>query len=87
MGNIVFTERDLTDLLDNQAEKIIQVLSNSQIGKTHLEYLTSKEFMAQVKIGRSKFDQLIAENTIKHFRKGRKIMIPASEVKRYFEGE
>jgi len=53
------------------------------------EYLTTKEFMARVKIARSKFDELVTDGKIKTVRPngGRKIYVPVTEVARYFEGE
>jgi len=47
-------------------------------------YLTAIEFMAAVKIKRTKFDQLMMQSKIKVIRKGRKIYVPVGEVERYF---
>jgi hypothetical protein len=49
-----------------------------------LRYITAKEFMAAVRICRSKFDQLVSVNKIRIIRKRRKIYVPTSEVDRYF---
>jgi hypothetical protein len=49
-----------------------------------LRHITAKEFMAAVRICRSKFDQLVNENKIRIIRKRRKIYVPTSEVDRYF---
>lgn len=80
---IVLTEEALESIKKGQKE-IINKIDELQNKKTEAEYLTVKEFLVKVKIGRSKFDQLIAENAINYVRKGRKIYVPASEVKRYF---
>jgi len=48
-------------------------------------YLTAKEFMAAIRIKRTKFDSLVATNKIKTIKKGRRIYSPASEVDRYFK--
>lgn len=47
-------------------------------------FITAIEFMQSVKIGRTKFDELIAKNKIKTIKKKRKIYVLASEVDRYF---
>lgn len=50
-------------------------------------YITAMEFMQAVRIGRTKFDQLVAANKVKTIKKDRKIYVPAGEVERYFEIE
>lgn len=47
-------------------------------------YITAMEFMQTVRIGRTKFDQLVAANKVKTIKKDRKIYVPAGEVERYF---
>jgi len=47
-------------------------------------YITAQEFMDACRIGRTKFDELRAENKIKVIQKGRKIYLLASEVESYF---
>jgi hypothetical protein len=49
-----------------------------------LRHITAKEFMAAVRICRSKFDQLVGQNKIRIIKKRRKIYVPTSEVDRYF---
>lgn len=51
------------------------------------DYLTPKEFMAKVKIGRTYFDILVAQGILRFKKIGRKIYIPTSEVDRFFTGE
>lgn len=72
-------------------QKILDVLTSKQngINTDQSEYLTSKEFMARVKIARSKFDELVADGKVKTVRPngGRKIYIPVTEVSRFFEGQ
>lgn len=48
-------------------------------------YMTAMEFMQAVRIGRTKFDQLVAANKVKTIKKDRKIYVPAGEVETYFE--
>jgi excisionase family DNA binding protein len=80
---IILTEESLEGILKGQKE-IIAKINELQGLKRDTEYLTTQEFMQRVKIGRSKFDQLLAENEINYVRKGRKIYILSSEVDRYF---
>lgn len=47
-------------------------------------FITAKEFMTAVRIGRTKFDQLVAAGKIKTIKKLRKIYVPVTEVSRYF---
>ncbi len=46
--------------------------------------ITAKEFMEAVRIKRTKFDQLVAQNKIKIIKKRRKIYLPVTEIDRYF---
>lgn len=48
-------------------------------------YVTAKEFIAVIKIKRTKFDSLVAANRIKTIKKGRRIYLPFSEIDRYFK--
>jgi hypothetical protein len=57
--------------------------SNIPSGIT-IKYITAKEFMAAVRIGRTKFDQLTQSNKIRVLKKRRKLYVPLSEVERYF---
>lgn len=80
---VVLTEEALESIEKGQREIISKLEALSGV-RSNQEYLTVKEFMAKVKIGRTKFDQLIAMNEIDYIRKGRKIYIPSTEVERYF---
>lgn len=80
-----FIEESRLQLLENNIEEIKNALGNLSPGEHYPEYLTVKEFCAAVKIGRSKFDELLADSAIEHVRKGRKIYIPVSQVKAYFQ--
>ncbi len=69
-------------------EEILQALRRLQNGKKEIiqvKNITALEFMAAVRIRRTKFDQLVANNKIKTIKKGRKIYVPISEVDRYFQ--
>ncbi len=65
-------------------ELIIGALKDFKVLK-QTEYLTAQEFMDAVKIKRWKFNQLKDNNQIRVIQKSRKIYIPHSEVRRYFE--
>ncbi|NVJ48267.1 MAG: helix-turn-helix domain-containing protein [Cytophagia bacterium] len=73
----------------HQNQRILDALREGKSNYSGNTYLTVKEFMTQVKIARSKFDELVAEGRVKTLRPngGRKIYIPVTEVARYFEGE
>jgi hypothetical protein len=61
--------------------------SVATVGSVRSEYITAKEFMDAVKIKRTKFDQLVAENKVKILKKGRKIYVAAREVEKYFKAD
>jgi hypothetical protein len=68
-------------------QKILDVLNS--LGKkdevaVQIRNITAMEFMAAVRIRRTKFDKLVAASKIKIIRKGRKIYVPVSEVDRFF---
>ena len=91
MKNIVIVGEEAISRLDRIDENqriILEVLKNISLTKNE-EYLTVKEFMQNVKIARSKFDELVAEGKVRTVRPngGRKIYVPVSEVTRFFEGE
>lgn len=63
----------------------IRSLRSAKQSKSGKEgFITAKEFMAAVRIGRTKFDQLVAGNKIQTIKKLRKIYVPVTEVNRYF---
>jgi hypothetical protein len=50
-----------------------------------VKYLTAIEFMAAVRIRRTKFDELVKFSKINVIKKRRKIYVPIEEVDRYFK--
>lgn len=73
--------------LKGTMEKILATLEQLQPGKQANKtegFVTAKEFMAAVRIGRTKFDQLVAGRKIQTIKKLRKIYVPVTEVNRYF---
>ena len=52
--------------------------------QTAVKYITAMEFMAAVRIRRTKFDELVKFGKIKVIKKARKIYVPVEEVDRYF---
>jgi hypothetical protein len=73
--------------IKNTQQEILQQLKGLQTAKQAgipVNYITAKEFMATVRIGRTKFDELVATNKIKVIKKRRKIYLPLGEVERYF---
>lgn len=73
--------------LKGTLEKVLAEIKNLQLPKqspTKESFITAKEFMAAVRIGRTKFDQLVAARKIQTIKKLRKIYVPVTEVNRYF---
>lgn len=76
---------DLVKQMNENQRAIMDKLQNINSGANPLsEYITATEFMDAVRIRRSKFDELRQRNLIKTLEKGRRIYVPASEVRRYF---
>ncbi len=83
---VMITEEDLNFLKTTQLEIMQQLkeLQNKGPGGIAIKNITANEFMAAVRISRTKFDQLVSSSKIRIIKKRRKIYIPASEVDRYF---
>jgi hypothetical protein len=87
MNLVMIPEEELAHLKNSQAEILTQLknLQPPSNNKGDLRsHITAKEYMAAVKICRSKFDQLVLTNKIKTIKKRRKIYLPSSEVERFF---
>jgi hypothetical protein len=86
MNLVIIPEEELTNIQTTQQEILRQLQSLQYRSSTTVpvRHITAKEFMAAVRICRSKFDQLVNENKIKTIKKRRKIYVPTSEVDRYF---
>lgn len=87
MSLVMIPQEELANLKSTQ-EEILQQLKVIQSKHSDISIavknITAKEFMAAVRICRSKFDQLVNSNQIKTIKKRRKIYVPASEIDRYF---
>ena len=86
MNLVMIPQEELSNLQLTQQE-ILKQLQNLQLSTSPivpLRHITAKEFMAAVRICRSKFDQLVGQNKIRIIKKRRKIYVPTSEVDRYF---
>jgi len=84
---IVVPESEWRKILEGQAEllRLIQELKGRvPAAAAVVPYITAMEFMQAVRIGRTKFDQLVAANKVKTIKKDRKIYVPVGEVERYF---
>jgi hypothetical protein len=77
---------DLVQLKTSQQEILQQLkeLISKGPGGLPIKYITAKEFMKAVSIGRTKFDQLVNASKIKVIKKRRKIYVPVGEDDRYF---
>lgn len=83
---VIIPIEELNNLKTTQQE-ILQKLTDLSISRpspSSSNHVTAKEFMAAVKICRSKFDQLVMTSKIKTVKKRRKIYVPVSEINRYF---
>jgi hypothetical protein len=84
---IVVPENEWRQVLEIQAEllRMLKTLMDRDpaAGKV-VPFITAIEFMHAVRIGRTKFDQLVAANKVKIIKKDRKIYVPVGEVERYF---
>lgn len=67
-------------------QQILKVLENLKLTAPP-EFLTTEEFMAEVKISRWKFDALRADGKLHVIRRSRKLYVNRQEVARYFAGE
>ncbi|MEJ7738028.1 MAG: hypothetical protein WKF97_11425 [Chitinophagaceae bacterium] len=83
---VIIPIEELNNLKTTQQE-ILQQLKELRATSSSIptaRHVTAKEFMAAVKICRTKFDQLVIDNKIKTIKKRRKIYVPAAEIERYF---
>jgi hypothetical protein len=86
MTMVVLPEREWIQLKETQQAilKAIQEIGVKGPGGVPVRHITAKEFMAAVRIGRTKFDQLVNTSRIRVIKKRRKIYVPVGEVERYF---
>ena len=85
---VVVPEADWQKLLQGQAELlrlVLELKSTVPVTAAIVPFITAMEFMQAVRIGRTKFDQLVAANKIRTIKKDRKIYVPVGEVERYFK--
>lgn len=83
---VMIPEEELA-FIKNIQQEILRQLKEShskEPGGILVKNITAKEFMAAVRIGRTKFDQLVSTSKIRIIKKRRKIYVPVSEVDRYF---
>lgn len=83
---VMIPEEELAFLKTTQQEILqhLKDLYSKGPGGVSVRNITAKEFMAAVRIGRTKFDQLVSTSKIRIIKKRRKIYVPVSEVDRYF---
>lgn len=83
---IVMLPGSVLERFQETQDKILERLKNIQTSDPQNEYLTALEFMERTKMSRASFDEKRAKNEFKVIVKGRKLFVPGTEVKRYFEG-
>jgi len=83
---VMIPAEELEFLKHTQHEILQQLkqLERSGPGGIPVKNITAKEFMAAIRICRTKFDRLVSMNKIRIIKKKRKIYVPVSEVERYF---
>lgn len=86
MTLVMIPKEEWADIVTAQQDILQQLKELNTRGPTGIpiKHITAKEFMAAVRIKRTKFDQLVLGNKIKTIKKRRKIYVPLSEVERYF---
>ena len=89
VSTLVLISMEDLDFLKQTQKEILEELKGMKkstvAGSSRLPYLTAKEFMASVKICRSKFDKLVAGGKILIVKKKRKIYVAQEYVERYFK--
>jgi len=81
---VMIPEAEL-NLLKSSLHDIQQQLQDVKGNRqTAVKFMTAIEFMAAVRIRRTKFDQLVKLGRVKVIKKSRKIYVPVEEVSRYF---
>ncbi|MEO5682805.1 MAG: hypothetical protein ABIQ88_09185 [Chitinophagaceae bacterium] len=81
---VMIPETEL-NLLKSGLQDIKQQLQDLKGSRqTAVKYITAIEFMAAVRIRRTKFDELVRFGKIRVIKKMRKIYVPVEEVDRYF---
>ena len=81
---VMIPEAEL-NLLKSSLQDIQQQLQDLKGNRqTAVKFITAIEFMAAVRIRRTKFDELVKFGRIKVIKKSRKIYVPVEEVDRYF---
>lgn len=87
MTLVMIPKEELEILLSTQRDILERLKELNNRGATTVQpkYITAIEFMRAVRIGRTKFDELVKMSKIKTIKKRRKIYVPVSEVQRFFE--
>ncbi|MBP6024903.1 hypothetical protein [Ferruginibacter sp.] len=83
---LMMIPRETLDAIIASQQAILRQIKEINIKETGIpiKNITAKEFMEAVRIKRTKFDQLVAQNKIKIIKKRRKIYLSVTEIDRYF---
>jgi len=83
---VMIPAEDLESIKNSQQKILqqLQALDRVDLGSIPVKNITAKEFMAAIRICRTKFDRLVSMNKIRIIKTKRKIYVPVSEVERYF---
>jgi hypothetical protein len=78
---------DRINSIENKLQEVLLTIKSIAPIQDGPRMLTTNEVMDRLKIGRWKFDQLIADNILEYVRKGRKIYVFEASIQKYFTGE
>ena len=84
---LVMLPEEEWDRIKNAHQEILVLIRELAVkgtGGMPVKNITAMEFMAAVRIGRTKFDQLVPTSKSRIIKKRRKIYVPLTEVERYF---
>lgn len=82
--NLQMVPAERLESIEQSISQLTEFVKNFKPQNELPNMLTSEQTMEVLKIGRWKFDQLIADNELKYIRKGRKLYIYEESVREYF---
>ena len=84
MTFVMIPETDLNTIKSSLQDIQQQLKILTSKGEIPVKHITAIEFMAAVRIRRTKFDELVKFGKIQVVRKRRRVYVPVEEVERYF---
>ena len=84
MTFVMISETDLNSIKSCLQDIQQQLKTLNSKGEIPVKHITAIEFMAAVRIRRTKFDELVKFGQIQVVKKRRRVYVPIEEVERYF---